>query len=948
MKNLLSEIKDVPMEYRPIPFWSWNDELEIPELLRQIHWMHEMGIGGFFMHARGGLKTPYLSEQWMQAIKACCDEAEKLGMHAWAYDENGWPSGFAGGKVLETEEFRDMYITHTQGAFDGSADASYLVTENALVRSGAGEVPGEYINLYLHRSPSTADILNPAAVREFLRVTHEEYKSALGEEFSPKCAGFFTDEPQYYRGAAAYTPMLEAYFRENYGADVWDGLGLLFVEKEGYRTFRYRYFLAMQQLMLHSFARQIYDWCDESGVRLTGHYVDEITLGGQLCCCGGCMPYYEYEHIPGMDWLGSQTDSELGPRQLGSAARQLGKKQVLTETFACTGWNISPAELMRTAGFQYATGVNLLCHHLLPYSEHGQRKNDYPAHFNRLNPWIDEHFREFNDYFSRLGYLLANSDEPVNVALLHPLRSAYLEYKRGDDPFDLPASQLDGSIRQACRMLSQYGVGYHFLDETLLEKYGFVSCDRIGCGKCAYTYLVIPKLLTMAPATEKLVRQFVENGGKVLLLDEKPRYLEGEPFDYAYLQSSCTFAEILEAQPCVMDVPDTELYATYRVLEGKAFVFVQNASGDEAFTQAFRFPEGIRSFEALDLITLETKQLPLTVTLEKNEALLLFPSEKEAPEEDARESIALQFKNAPVSFDTNFLTVDTVRYSKDGSAFDGPMLCCDLFSKLLEEQYLGPLWVQYEFEIQQLPEKLCLLAEKGDFRDCRVNGHPISFHRTLEEEPCVAIADISPWVHPGRNIYTLRMDWHQREETFYALFGEGVTESLKNCIVYESELEPVYLAGKFGVYSHRALTPFGDKFLLGEDFYITSAPEYFSETVTDGLPFFRGDLTVTGTLQLESTRVRLTLPGDYLTAKVWVNGQYAGELVFRASLDLSEFARVGENEIRVTFSIGNRNLLGPHHSTNPEILISPAVFAENDLPGAEEGRLRCKLRRFYF
>ena len=105
-----------------------------------------------------------------------------------------------------------------------------------------------------------------------------------------------------------------------------------------------------------------------------------------------------------------------------------GKKQAITETFGCCGWNISPAELKRVAGFQYACGVNMMCHHLLPYSEHGQRKKDYPAHFNPINPWIKEHFKEFNDYFSRLGYLLSNSEEPVNVAMLHPMRSAYFNY----------------------------------------------------------------------------------------------------------------------------------------------------------------------------------------------------------------------------------------------------------------------------------------------------------------------------------------------------------------------------------------------------------------------------------------------------------------------------------------------------------------------------------------
>lgn len=89
---------------RPVPFWSWNDKLEPDELRRQIGAMQDAGMGGFFMHARGGLETEYLSEDWFRAVEASVDEAKKRGMQAWCYDENGWPSGFAGGKLLEEPE----------------------------------------------------------------------------------------------------------------------------------------------------------------------------------------------------------------------------------------------------------------------------------------------------------------------------------------------------------------------------------------------------------------------------------------------------------------------------------------------------------------------------------------------------------------------------------------------------------------------------------------------------------------------------------------------------------------------------------------------------------------------------------------------------------------------------------------------------------------------------
>lgn len=943
MQTLLSKWTMLPAQYRPIPFWSWNDELEPETLRQQIRWMHENGIGGFFMHARGGLKTPYLEEKWMQCIESCCDEAKKLGMDAWAYDENGWPSGFAGGSLLEDLENRDMYITTKTGEFDPEAKVSYRLKGDLLIRTEEN-TGGTYLNLYIHLAASTVDILNPKVVRKFLDATHEKYKKRLGSAFSTDLAGFFTDEPQYYRADTPYTPMLEDYFRTEYGEDVFDKLGLLFVEKEGYREFRYRYWLAMQKLMLRSFAKQLYDWCCENDIRFTGHYVEETSMGAQLMCCAGAMPFYEYEHIPGIDWLGTETDNELSPRQLGSAARQLGKRQTLTETFGCCGWNVTPADLKRIAGFQYACGANLMCHHLIPYSEHGQRKRDYPAHFNPINPWIGEHFKDFNDYFSRLGYLLAESEEPVNVAMLHPMRSAYFTYKRGT--VDIPQSDLDPNLRKACRTLSSRGIAYHFLDETLLENHGFTEKDRIGCGNCSYTYLVLPKMLTMGVHTEKLLRSFVENGGKLLLLEDKPGYLEGQPFDYSYLASNCTLEEIENAQPFTVSDTNTQLYSTYRVYDGKPYLFIQNASPETRYTQTFTFRDGSRSFVALDPVTLQTKPLPLTVTLEKNEGLLLQPSMDPAPKTEEKPRICLRFDNATAEFDKNFLTLDTLRWSEDGENFSSRMLCGELTQLLLNRRYEGKLWLRYDFEIARLPQRMHLLMEKAEGVHL-LNGHPLCFDKVLPEEPCVRCTDITPYLQKGENIFQMQLHWHQSEETYYALFGEGVTESLRNCIAYDSEIEAVYLTGHFGVYSHGQFEPFGEEYLLGHSFYIADAPKTLSEPVTDGLPFFRGDLTLTRKIHLDDPDVLLSLPGEYLTAKVTVNGRFAGEICYNSTLDLSGFAKAGENELRVTFTVGNRNLLGPFHAAKGEAHVNPDLFTRCDFPHAPDGAPNYKFHRFY-
>lgn len=928
-------MKNPDNKYRPIPFWSWNDQLDPNELVKQIHWMHDNGIGGFFMHARNGLKTPYLSDKWMDCIRACCDAAQQLGMDAWAYDENGYPSGFVGGKLLEDPEDRDMYICHTQGAFDANADVSYVIGESTLQRTDCPQDGQEHLNLYLHRSASTVDILNPRVTDKFLKLTHEHYKNTLPKAYFQKLRGFFTDEPQYYRNQTPYTTMLVGYFQAHYQTDILDDLGLLFVEKAGYRTFRYRYWLAMQQLMLENFAAKLYNWCDAAGMSLTGHYVEETSLGAQLMCCGGAMPFYEYEHIPGIDWLAQYTNNELSPRQLGSAAAQLGKQQTLTETFGCCGWEVTPATLRRIAGFQFATGANLMCHHLIPYAEHGQRKRDYPAHFNRLNPWIDGHFKDFNDHFSRLGQLLAESTEPVNVAMLHPMRSAYFEYKREtiDPTRGFPYSELDDALHAACRTLSARGVAFHFLDETLLEKYGFVDGQTIGCGRCNYTYLVLPKLLTMGTYTQNLLRQFVENGGKVLLLDEAPCYLEGEPFCYSYLQTNCSLEDILAAQPFRVNNDQTNLYCTYRHHADGNFLYVQNASSNETYTQTFDFGPQIRSFRAVDLNTLEQSQLPLTVTIPETESLLLYPSTEPVPLIAQKTIYHLPRQVAAVEFEDNYLTVDQVCYSLDGKTYSDSILCRQLFMQLLQQQYTGPVWLRYQFEIQTLPPALTLMIEKDAGNTHLLNGKAFSF-RQCSQENDILTADITSYIHLGINTYETMIDWHQSEQTYYALFGENVTESLRNCIVYDSEIEAVYLAGHFGVYSHDAYTFDTSKHsVLGNHFYIGVPPTDLIEPTVEGLPFFRGALTKTQQIQVENTDLLLKLDGHYLTAQVTVNGKPAGQFFLNRTLDISAFLTPGKNEISITYIISNRNLLGPFHSNVQESFVDPGMFEAFDFDG---------------
>ena len=906
------QVEDNMKDYAAIPFWSWNDKLEPNKLIEQIRWMKDKGLGGFIMHARSGLITEYLSQQWMECIEVCAKEARDLKMKAWVYDENGWPSGFVGGELLKDSMNRDKYIIATEGAYQSDATVTYLLTETQMIRVFDGTAQGKYLNLYIHTATSTADILNPDVVDKFLALTHDTYKKYFGDRLSDMVEGFFTDEPQYHRWNTPFTDMVAKYYQQEYGQDILDVLGFLFVEKEGYRQFRYRYWKAMQSLMLHNFAEKIYNWCEEHEVKLTGHYMGEDTLGGQMMSCGGVMPFYEYEHIPGIDWLGTEIDNSLSPKQVASVSAQLGKKQILTETFAGCGWDISPIELRRIAAFQYVNGVNMMCHHLLPYSERGTRKYDYPAHFSDVNPWTREYFQYFNEYFTELGKVLGEGQQYVNVAMLHPIRSAYFAYKRNAELNMYGIETLEENLSSACELLSSRAVEFHFLDETLLAKYGFVEGTRIGCGQCRYDYLILPHMITMDRSTEDFLKQFIRQGGKVLVLGQKPCFLEGEEHDYHYLKSNVTLGEIVEAQQFCVQNYDKDIFCTYRMFENEEYIYVLNRALAERKTQTFMFKDSGREY---------------TVVLKPGEDKLVQIGKLEDEHNVELKKYIMKFHEAKIEVKENYLPIDLISYSKDGQIFSELYPYAALFQKLLEERYTGPLFLKYEFEVAKIPSELFINTEKSNDIEAWLNGVSIPKANQLETSYVVQY-DVSHMVKKGHNQFVKKIEWYQSEDVYFALFGDNVTESLRNCIVYNTELQPIELIGDFGVYAHDGYLPDKDShFVQGRSFYIGELTKFVTEPTTEGFPFIAGEMTLSQEISLDCTDVILQIDGDYSAAEIMVNDEFAGNLLFERELDISHVARMGLNEVKVKFVISNRNRMGPHHSSKDEIgLISPWTF----------------------
>lgn len=953
MQKLIDDIKKNAHSYGSIPFWSWNDKLEPEELRRQIQNMKKLGMNGFFMHARGGLDTEYLSDEWYHYVEVCVDEARKQGMEAWAYDENGWPSGFAGGKLLKNEQYYASFLKYEVSAQfpeDVNVPEAHIlgvyVIENNKLRRIEQPLPGaEYHIIRQGFDSSYVDTLDASITKEFIELTHAQYKERTGKNFGGAMPGFFTDEPQYYRYATPWSKILPDAFRNKYGYDIYSALPAMFIDFEGAEEFRYDYYLLCHQLFINNFVKVIYDWCAENGCQLTGHTVEEACLFGQMWSCGGAMPFYEYEHIPGIDYLGRNIGGECAPKQLGSVCAQLGKKKALSEMFGCCGWDVSPRELKKIAELQYVNGVNIMCQHLYAYSIRGQRKRDYPANYSEHLPW-QEAMGDFDTYFNNLGYTLSLGTESVNTLMIHPMHSAYLYYKRH---IDLPSIQeLEQQFAALTQKLSENQIPYHYGDEWMMAKMARVEGNKLRVGLCTYEYIVVPFAYTLDSNTAALLKEFKAAGGKIWLYADTPARIDGKMADLNWLTSTVSFAEIQNAAESRITCQDKNvpmLRQMVRSTENGRIFYITNIT-DETICDARITVKSCANLSILDMQTLESKCVPIVknpdgsitanLDFEAAQAYVLVEDccvdNSQNIDEKPGDAIPLPQHFTFIKKPENALTLDYAEISYDGIEYEhkrSVMLIKDL---LLRSRYRGKIWLKYTFNIAELPQSLHAAFEPMRDMKVTVNGQPVVCKNEWWLDRSFVTADIASYAKTGKNEVIVSLDYFQQDYVYYVLYG-GVSESLRNCLNFDTEIEAIYLFGEFAVAMDPAKCVPSERNSLcyDGDFIILSQKDEVDLTniVTDGYPFFAGAIEVEAEYNYnDKNKTELYLKGRYCVCDVSVNGVFAHRLLFRDHCSLAGLLKDGANKIALKLYNSNRNLLGPHHNIDPEpYALGPVTFS---------------------
>ncbi len=555
MRELFDFWDNPPAEYRSMPFWSWNGELKPERLEKQIESMKEAGMGGFFMHSRNGLKTPYLSDEWFRCVGACVEKARELGMKACIYDEDRYPSGDAGGLVTRKHpEFRAVTLRMHSSAIPtgGGTILARFATElddRRRLKSYRGlssGSSGEHVCFTQHiEAPCTRhndstyiDVFNPVATAEFIRLTHEAYACRFSEDFGTVIPAIFFDEPQYSAtlffddGSARlpWSPGFPAEFRKRYGYDLLDHLPeLVHYRADGdFSRVRYHFYRMCAELFVQNYTRPVADWCSEHNIALTGHILGEADIF-QTIVVGACMQHYEHMHWPGIDVLGDQSRELSSAKQASSVADQLGKERVISELYALTGWDW-PLEGHKFIGdWHLAAGVNMRCLHLSNYTLAGCGKRDFPASIFHHSPWWS-HYRAVEDYFARLGVVLTRGRPVRDVLVLSAMESAWGIFGPGGWKSEV-ISYVQSRWERVFQSLSGWHYDWDFGDESLMERHARVQGDTLRVGLMSYKVVIVPPSFNIRSGTLDLLRRFRAGGGKVLFVGRLADHVDAEPSD---------------------------------------------------------------------------------------------------------------------------------------------------------------------------------------------------------------------------------------------------------------------------------------------------------------------------------------------------------------------------------------------------------------------------------
>lgn len=532
--------------YAPVYVWVWNDICTCEIIDAQLEEMQRLGIRAFYILPEPkdfrpdsmptNLTPDYLTPDFFELCAYAVEKAKELNMICWLYDEGGWPSGGACGKVLKDHpEFaREVLKTYEHSFSSGDVyrktTSDVLATflqDNKMIEEGyifsADTVVTEYVTeKKICGNSDYPDLLNKSATEYFIEITHEKYASSMKKALGKNVTAVFTDEPK--APSAAFNSELAGKYESKYGESILPYLPLICqraeVTEENVHIL-HRWYDLCSRMFCDNFLLPCKRWANAHGMAFTGHMdKDNDPLG---CVRGGgnfnLMRSLRCFDIPGVDVIWRQLYPEnkttnkndmngyngFFPRYASSAAAQNGTAFAMSEIFGVAGCAMTYDIMRYTVGYQAVRGINKFN----PFNFPIGRKDAYLAQelpiFTENQPYC-RFLGQFNSYTQRLSYVSSLGERFCETGLYYPVNDFQGRLKA-----DVIANKFD----TLGRTLEEMTVDFDIVDDDVIQAAEDADIGCIRIGNAAYRHIIIPEGAFIPLQTQTVLDRFIKNGGRV-------------------------------------------------------------------------------------------------------------------------------------------------------------------------------------------------------------------------------------------------------------------------------------------------------------------------------------------------------------------------------------------------------------------------------------------------
>ncbi len=982
-KQIKSQFVEPHRDYSTGPLWVWNDRLTERQIVETLEDMAGERVRQVWVHPRPGLMTPYLSEEWFRMWKVALREAKRLDMNVWIYDENSYPSGFAGGLVPEAmpeSRGKGLIMREVKGApkWNPKMVSVYRLVDrriedlSAKVRAGKTLPKGPYLVAEVRLAGSSpwfggkyyVDLLMPGVVERFIEITMDAYTREIGEHFGKRVPGVFTDEPHLRpAGGVHWSDHLPKLFQERWGYSLVDHLPCLYRKVGDWKRVRHHYYRLLLEQFIACWAKPMHDFCARNDLEFTGHYWEHGWP--QTGSAPDNMAMYAWHQRPAIDCLMNEyqehTHAQFGNaravRELASVANQLDRDRTLCEAYGAGGWDLRFEDMKRIGDWLYVLGVNTLNEHLSYITIRGARKRDHPQSFSYHTPWWHA-YDTMASYFTRLSLALSAGKQIHDILVIEPTGTAWIHNAPGAESAELKA--IGVSFQDLVRILEREEVEYDIGCEDIIERHGSLEGATLRVGARRYKTVVIPRLTeTLYGKTMDLLEDLLKAGGTVVCCGDPPERVDGEPSprgarlaqqeDWQKVDAAEVPAKLLARPNDGFAIQRAEkdggiLFHHRRKVDDGEILFLVNTSIDAP--SRGRIIARAKGVERWDLKTGQAERYAFkpkddgvvaSFDLPPCGSLLLFLSktslEPATVVEPKVKKIASSGPPKITRRQPNVLVLDYVDVRVGDETKKNTYFYEASRWTFRKHGLRGNPWdsaVQFRDELI----KKTFVSDSGfeaTYRFAIEGEVPAKLWFVLERADLYTITCNGKKVIPSAGQWWLDKAFGKVDLSGAVKSGENAVTIKANPLTIYHELESAYLVGGFGLKAT-------DKGFA----VVADTPLKLGPWNEQAMPFYGDAVAYTQRFDVASKAGRwfVKLPKWYgSVAEVFVNGTLAGRIFHRPwECDVTTHVKRGANTIEVRVIGTLKNTLGPHHGKPPLGRAWPAMFRKGPNPGPPPGK----------